>query len=108
MSLVVEDVVKARDNIAQLAVGFGGWVVSSQISGQEQEMRGWISIRVPDDKFEQVMAELGKLAVRVTSEIIPEPKDFLFGLMPSMKDNFRIWVSESKAGWRQAKNSLIR
>ncbi len=68
MSLVVEDVVKARDNIAQLAVGLGGWVVSSQISGQEQEMRGWISVRVPDDKFEQTLTELRKLAVRVTSE----------------------------------------
>jgi len=68
MSLVVEDVVSARDETSQLAVRFDGYVVSSRISGEEQDMRGWISIRVPDDKFEQTLAELRELAVRVTSE----------------------------------------
>ena len=68
MSLVVEDVVDARGEIAQLAVSFDGYVVSSQISGEEQDMRGWISIRVPDDKFEQALTELRELAIRVTSE----------------------------------------
>ena len=68
MSLVVEDVVGAKDEIAQLAASYGGYVVSSQISGEEQDMRGYISIRVPDDKFESALAELRDLAVRVTSE----------------------------------------
>ncbi len=68
MSLVVEDVVDARDEIAQLAVRFDGYVVSSRISGEEEDMRGWISIRVPDDKFEQALIELRELAVRVESE----------------------------------------
>ena len=68
MSLVVEDVVGARDEIAQLAARYDGYVVSSQISGEEQEMRGYISIRVPDGKFESALAELRDLAVRVTSE----------------------------------------
>ena len=68
MSLVVEDIVDARDEIAQLAVRFDGYVVSSQTSGEEQDMRGWISIRVPDDKFEQALTELRELAIRVTSE----------------------------------------
>lgn len=68
MSLVVEDVVDARDEIADLAVRFDGYVVSSRISGEEEEIRGWISIRVPDDKFEPALAELRDLAVRVTSE----------------------------------------
>ena len=68
MSLVVKDVVDARDEIAQLAVRFDGYVVSSRISGEEQDMRGWISIRVPDDKFNQTLSELRNLAVRVTSE----------------------------------------
>jgi len=68
MSLVVEDVVETRDEIAQLAVRFDGYVVSSQISGEEQDRTGWISIRVPDDKFDQALAELRDLAVRVTSE----------------------------------------
>jgi len=68
MSLVVEDVVGAKDEIARLAARYEGYVVSSQISGEEQDMRGYISIRVPDDKFESALAELRNLAVRVTSE----------------------------------------
>jgi len=68
MSLVVEDVVDARDEIARLAISFDGYVVSSQISGEEQDMRGWISIRVPDEKFGQCLIELRDLAARVTSE----------------------------------------
>ena len=40
ISLVVEDVVDARDKIAKMAVSFGGYVVSSQISGEEREMMG--------------------------------------------------------------------
>jgi DNA repair exonuclease SbcCD ATPase subunit len=68
MSLVVKDITQACDEIAQLAARFDGYVVSSQISGEEEEMRGWISIRVPDDKFDQALAELRNLAVRVKSE----------------------------------------
>jgi len=68
ISLVVEDVVAAQDEVARLAVGLGGYVVSSRISGEEQDRRGWISIRVPDDSFEQALTELRELAVRVESE----------------------------------------
>ena len=68
MSLVVEDVIDVRDEIVQLAARYGGYVVSSHISGEEQDLRGYISIRVPDDKFESALAELRDLAVRVISE----------------------------------------
>ncbi len=68
MSLVVEEVTQACDDIAQLATSYNGYVVSSRISGEEEEMRGWISIRVPDGRFNQTLAELRELAVRVTSE----------------------------------------
>jgi len=68
MSLVVKDITQSIDDIAQLALRFDGYVVSSQISGEEDEMRGWISIRVVDEKFEQALAELRSLAVRVKSE----------------------------------------
>ncbi len=34
--------------------------------------------------------------VRVSSEVIPEPKEFLFGLIPSKKAVFQTWVSELK------------
>jgi len=68
MSLVVEDVVDTRDEIAQLAVKYDGYVVSSRISGEEREMRGYISIRVPDGEFESALAGLRGLAIRVISE----------------------------------------
>jgi len=68
MSLIVKDVVKTRDEIAQLAVRLGGWVVSSNIYGEEEEIIGYISIRVPADKFDQTITELRGLAVRVISE----------------------------------------
>ena len=68
MFLVVEDVTQACDEIAQLTTSHNGYVVSSRISGEEEEMRGWISIRVPDEKFDQALAELRNLAVRVKSE----------------------------------------
>ncbi len=68
IALVVEDVIKSRDEIAQMAIRFGGFVVSSHISGEEQDRRGTISIRVPDEKFEQALTELGNLAVRIKSE----------------------------------------
>lgn len=68
MSLVVEDVTQVSNEIAQLAARFDGYVVSSSISGEEEDMRGWISIRVADEKFDQALAELRNLAVRVKSE----------------------------------------
>lgn len=68
MSLVVRDVVEVRDEIAKIAIGKGGYVVSSWVTGEEEGMRGSISIRVPDEDFEQVVIEIRDLAVRVESE----------------------------------------
>ncbi|MFC1957914.1 DUF4349 domain-containing protein [Chloroflexota bacterium] len=68
MSLVVESVVDTRDEIGRLAVRLDGYVVSSWTSGEEEKMRASIQIRVPDEKFEQTLVELRKLAVRVDSE----------------------------------------
>lgn len=68
MSLVVADVMQARDEVAQLAVSLNGYVVSSRIWGEEQEMRGQVSIRVPDEQFELTLTKLRELAIRVESE----------------------------------------
>ncbi len=68
MSLVVADVMQARDEVAQLAVSLNGYVVSSRIWGEKQEMRGQISIRVPDEQFETTLTKLRELATRVNSE----------------------------------------
>jgi hypothetical protein len=68
IDLVVADVLAARDDIAQLAISYGGYVVASSIRGEEEDLRGNITIRVPDDLFEQALAELRGMAVRVTEE----------------------------------------
>ncbi|MBI4186571.1 MAG: DUF4349 domain-containing protein [Chloroflexi bacterium] len=68
MLLEVNDVVKARDEVAGVAERLEGYVVSSQIFGEGEERRGWISIRVPNERFETALAEMRKLATRVKSE----------------------------------------
>jgi hypothetical protein len=68
MSLVVEDLSQTIEDITQMSLAFGGYVVSSYIHGEEENMRGWISFRVPDDKFETALEQLRDMAVRVESE----------------------------------------
>ncbi len=68
ISLVVGDVTQVMQAITQLAVGYDGYVVSSSVSGEEEGMRGSISLRIPDDKFDQALAEIRGLAVRVEQE----------------------------------------
>jgi hypothetical protein len=69
MSLVVNDVATALDQIAGLAEDLGGYVVSSR-RWQEDEDRlgGSISIRVPAGDFGGAMEALRNLAVEVTNE----------------------------------------
>jgi len=66
--LVVEEISQAVEDITQMSLAFGGYVVSSYISGEEEEMRGWITFRVPDDKFDTALTQLRDMAVRVESE----------------------------------------
>jgi hypothetical protein len=57
------------------------------------------SYRVEMIHYERMEKEENLLVigqVRVTSEIIPEPKEFFFGLIPSKKEVFRTWVLEKK------------
>ena len=68
MSILVDDVELSRDKIAQMAVRFDGYVVSSRVSGEEKDKRGSISIRIPDKQFELVLIEIRELAVRVEYE----------------------------------------
>jgi hypothetical protein len=74
--------------------------VSSFFAGEEKE-RKIFSYQTEVLKYEKMKRDdrllvLGQ--VRVTSDIIPEAKEFLFGLIPSKKDILRTWVSEYKEG----------
>jgi len=68
MSLVVNDVAVALDQIAELAEGFGGYVVSSTKWKENSRLVGIISIRVPAEGFGDAMDTLRGMAVDVTHE----------------------------------------
>ncbi len=76
------------------------YAVTSLFDGGDGE-RKIFSYRVEKIHYEKMEREKNLLVlgqVRVTSEIIPESKEFLFGLIPSKKEVFRTWVSEKKEG----------
>jgi hypothetical protein len=68
ISIAVEDITKSKNEITSLAIRYGGYVVSSQVWGEGPDMRGWITIRVPDESFEAAMAEIGDFAEEIISE----------------------------------------
>jgi len=74
------------------------FAISSLFNGEETE-RKIFSYRIEKIAYERVEKENHLLVlghIRVTSSILPEPKEFLFGLIPSAKDIFRTWVSENE------------
>jgi alpha-amylase/alpha-mannosidase (GH57 family) len=74
------------------------YAISSLFDDGEREKKIF-SYRVERVNYEMVKRDDSLLAlgqVKVTPEIIPEPKEFLFGLIFSKKDAFRTWVSECR------------
>jgi len=72
------------------------FAISSFLTDEAKE-RKIFSYRAEVLKYEKMNRD-GRLLVlgqvRVISEIIPELREFLFGLIPSAKDFFRTWISE--------------
>jgi len=68
ISLIVEDVPEAMNQITGLAASFGGYVVSSKRWREEERLAGAIAIRVPAEHFDDAMKALHELAVDVSSE----------------------------------------
>ncbi|MBM3133398.1 MAG: DUF4349 domain-containing protein, partial [Chloroflexi bacterium] len=68
MTLKVGDVVATMDRITQLARSLGGYVVSSNLSGEEKNRSGYISIRVPSEKYDPATVSLRELAIEVLYE----------------------------------------
>ena len=64
MSLVVDDVASAIDQVAALAAKHRGWVVSSNRASRHS---GQVSIRIPAGSLLQVLSELEDLAIDVKS-----------------------------------------
>ena len=72
MDVTVENVTMTLDDIAKIAASSGGWVVTSAQPGNYQ---GSISIRVPADRFDDVVEQLSDLAVKIKS-ISTRSEDF--------------------------------
>jgi hypothetical protein len=69
LSLRVEKTEQAVKKIAQVAKGFGGEVFSSSFSERTKGSKnGYMTIKVPSDKFDQTMEEIKEVATQVVNE----------------------------------------
>ena len=64
LKVTVDDVTMSMDDISNIATSAGGWVVSSN---QPRNYSGTISVRVPADRFDDVLEQFSDLAVKVKS-----------------------------------------
>lgn len=67
VSILVQKVKEAADQIAEMTVRLGGFVVSLEIN-QEDEERARMSIRIPVEKTDEAVKSLRGLATRVLEE----------------------------------------
>ena len=68
ITMEVTDIGKSQADIAEMAGQYQGYVVSSNLNADKEQPSGFISIRVPADKFNDALARLRALAVKVTYE----------------------------------------
>lgn len=68
ITLEVNDITEAMSGITSVASTLGGYVVSSNESGDKEITYGRISIRVPSDRFDEAFDKLRKLAIKVTNK----------------------------------------
>jgi hypothetical protein len=76
------------------------FAVTSLLDSMDEEKHIY-SHRVEKIHYERIEREADLLVVgqvRITSEIIPESREFLFGLISSKQGVFRTWVLEKKEG----------
>ena len=68
LTMLVKDVAGTVESVASVARSMGGFVLSSQLTGEEESRFGSISIRVPAEQTDAALAQLRALAVRVETE----------------------------------------
>ncbi len=67
LQLLVENVVDAEALVRRVADTRGGFVLSSQSSGEDSQRQATVSFKVPANRFDEAITELGKLALKVDS-----------------------------------------
>lgn len=68
IGIEVKDADAAPDRIASIATGLGGYVSNSKLARVDDALRGTITVRVPVENFDQLMANLKGMASRVERE----------------------------------------
>ena len=68
ISIVVDDISAALADIAQIAEGYKGYVVSSNSWKDGERVYGSISIRVPAESYDIASKSVSQMAVEVTSQ----------------------------------------
>jgi hypothetical protein len=68
LSLVVGDAEAAAAQIKSVATGLGGYVVSTQLWREEEQLRGSITVRVPAESLDDALDSFKRLAIRVERE----------------------------------------
>jgi len=67
VDLTVESVGDAFDQVRGIVDQAGGYLASSSFSGRAESERARMTVRIPAEKFDQVIADLRNLAVEVNS-----------------------------------------
>jgi len=97
-SQIYQNLVKPRSVTLEKVVNH--FAISSLFAGEERE-RKIFSYRVERLNYEKQEEDDSLLVlghVKVNSEIIPDPKEFFFGMINSRKEVFQTWVSEGIGG----------
>ncbi|NUT34655.1 MAG: DUF4349 domain-containing protein [Hamadaea sp.] len=72
MTVRVDDVTASAEKVRTLANGQGGFVGSEKSSSRDSEESSTITIRVPADKFDGVLTDLGKLGEELDRQVTTE------------------------------------
>ena len=67
VDLIVESVDEAFEEVRGVVEQAGGYLASSSFSGRDEFQRARMTVRIPAEKFDQVVADLRNLAVEVDS-----------------------------------------
>ncbi len=65
VDLVVEEVDTSYHRVQQIASSVGGFVADSSFTGSEERQRATLTIRVPADRFQDVIDQLREMALEV-------------------------------------------
>jgi hypothetical protein len=70
LGLTVKTPAEAAEKIMRIALGAGGFLVTSNVTGGADATSAFLSVRVPAQDFDEVRAQIRKLSLRVESESI--------------------------------------